>query len=282
MREHQIVITLKPEQFLEVQRLSRAAGAKSMGMFVRQKLLAALGIEGTALPPANAAAGPDMLLVAGELKRLHAELKTFVAESLSQAYVREQPEAPYQAVAEPQEAPSPGEGLPAQYDEEPVEPPADAPEDLSAVSERSAEEPRVFAEAQDKLEQFARRAFAISPRLGAIETPGGLARPSADQVSAKRDPLEDLLEDASAAAPERTGAGDRQEVLPEELIGEGDDEADEDAVFDVPLSLSERARRARAEQPALEPPPAPPDPPPPRSSSGPPDLSGGPPPKRRQ
>ncbi|HEY9869815.1 MAG TPA: hypothetical protein V6D08_11665 [Candidatus Obscuribacterales bacterium] len=263
MREHQIVITLKPEQFLEVQRLSRAAGAKSMGMFVRQQLLAALGIEGTALPPANAAAVPDMKLVAGELKRLHAELKTFVAESLSQAYVTEQPQAPYQAVAEHQGVPAPGEGLPAQYDEEPAEPPADASDAFPSPSERTAEEPSVFAEAQDKLEQFARRAFAISPRLGAIEMPGELTRQPAEQASAKRDPLEDLLDDASAAAPERAGAGDRAEVLPEALVGEGDDEADEDAVFDVPLSLSERARRARP-------------------SSGPPDLSGGPPPKRRQ
>lgn len=274
MREHQIVITLKPEQFLEVQRLSRAAGAKSMGIFVRQKLLAALGIENTALPPAHAAAGPDMQLIAGELKRLHAELKTFVAESLSQAYVTEQPEAPYQAVAGEQ-------GLPAQYDEEQAAPPADAPHAFPSVAECSAEEPRVFAEAQDKLEQFARRAFAISPRLGAIEVPGELARQPADQASPRRDPLEDLLEDASEAAPERAGAGDRQEGLPEELIGEGDDEADEDAVFDVPLSLSERARREAAEQPAPQPPPAPPEPPP-GPSSGSPDLSGGPPPKRRQ
>lgn len=80
MREHQIIITLKPEQFLQVQRLARMAGAKSMGVFVRQKLLAALGIEGE-LEGDNR--NIDLQPSISELKRLHSELRGFVAESLA-------------------------------------------------------------------------------------------------------------------------------------------------------------------------------------------------------
>jgi hypothetical protein len=80
MREHQIIITLKPEQFLQVQRLARTAGAKSMGMFVRQKLLAVLGIEGELEQEGHTA---DLQPTVAELKRLHAELRGFVAESLA-------------------------------------------------------------------------------------------------------------------------------------------------------------------------------------------------------
>src|SRR6185437_15954654 len=84
MREHQIVITLKPDQFLEVQRLARAANSKSMGIFVRQKLLAALGIEGAGNTAAGEQLNPVNVEAAlGQVRRLHGELKTFVAESLS-------------------------------------------------------------------------------------------------------------------------------------------------------------------------------------------------------
>lgn len=50
-----------------------------MGMFVRQKLLSALGIDGQA----PASPSTDIEPVIGELKRLHTELKEFVAESLA-------------------------------------------------------------------------------------------------------------------------------------------------------------------------------------------------------
>jgi hypothetical protein len=142
MREHQIVITLKPEQFLEVQRLARASNAKSMGMFVRQQLLAALGIEGAVR---NAAAADhavaDLVPVAGELKRLHSELKTFVAESLSM-YVME--------VVSNVES-----GQMSQADEQ-------------SVNQRVSMDSPVMAESEDFLEQTAEKTFAISPRLGAI------------------------------------------------------------------------------------------------------------------
>lgn len=87
MREHQIVITLKPDQFAEVQKLSKAAGAKSMGIFVRKALLASLGIEGT--PPQPSASMPvsseETVKIAEGLRRLQKELKILVSDTLSQA-----------------------------------------------------------------------------------------------------------------------------------------------------------------------------------------------------
>jgi hypothetical protein len=83
MREHQIVITLKPEQFAEIQRLSREAGAKSMGMFVRQKLVEILDLEGAAGAGVNVSIKRNLKQVATGLKRLHGELKVFVSEPLT-------------------------------------------------------------------------------------------------------------------------------------------------------------------------------------------------------
>ena len=83
MREHQIVITLKSEQFQEVQRLSKSAGAKSMGLFVRQKLLKALGIEvdGRESEVSKGAVLDEKTIE--DLRKIQGELKAFVAESMT-------------------------------------------------------------------------------------------------------------------------------------------------------------------------------------------------------
>lgn len=83
MREHQIVINLKPEQFEEVQRMARAAGLKSVNSFVRQKLIATLGLAAPGAGAAEENDGPDIKQLTGELRRLHRELQIFVADSLS-------------------------------------------------------------------------------------------------------------------------------------------------------------------------------------------------------
>ncbi len=87
MREHQIVISLKPEQFQEVQKQARAAGAQSVGAFVRQNLLYFLGLEeadnakkGSQIAAA-VQADPDWRFIAGELRRLHRELKVLASEA---------------------------------------------------------------------------------------------------------------------------------------------------------------------------------------------------------
>lgn len=142
MREHQIVITLKPDQFLEVQRLARAANAKSMGVYVRQKLLAALGIEGTLQSAEQAPANVDLDEILTDLQRLHGELKSFVAESLS-------PYSPEAFVT----SESPDHDDSAQ---------------LGLFSEDELISHAVAALEADDLEKVAQKAFAISPRLGPI------------------------------------------------------------------------------------------------------------------
>lgn len=280
MREHQIVITLKPEQFLEVQRLARAANAKSMGMFVRQKLLAALGIEGSLAP----AAGGDSSLspqavnqILTELHRLHGELRGFVAESV------------------------------AHYS---IEPLAERPAAQSGVSgsgsDSAAGNAGVIA---DDFEELAGRTFAISPRLGPIESPQVVSDPApeiAEAPLALRDPLEALL---SEEALPRLSKPDK----PTALVSDDDDEEEY-----VPLSIRQkRSQMASAQKSAVsaetpdatnkdadaatanaatgedeasdtedEPLPKPVlRPPPPGSSSssgGNTPFSGGPPPKRRK
>jgi hypothetical protein len=253
-------------------------------MFVRQKLLAALGIEGQPLAAAQSV-GPNVKRLTGELTRLHSQLKEFVAESLAPTYVTELPSPAYAVPAPEEHVPNPGEGLPGggyepdqdaefDYEEAPVTP-SPGP---------SVGEPRVFVESEDKLEQFARRAFAISPRLGAIELPGDSA-PAQNTAPARksRDPLDELLEDSSASQDSERANAYREAASGFDDSADEDDDEDEDAVFDVPLSLSNRAERSQTEQKPQEPPPAPiPPPQPPSPPSGPIDLSGGPPPKRRQ
>jgi hypothetical protein len=151
MREHQIVITLKPEQFLQVQKLARSAGAKSMGMFVRQQLLAALGIEGQQAEGLAQATAPaeqrDLEPVVGELKRLHGELREFVAEALS-AYSND-----YGASVE-------SASISIEVEED---------EGLPYINESAApaSQPQ-YSIANDELENTAERTFAISPRLGSL------------------------------------------------------------------------------------------------------------------
>lgn len=278
MREHQIVITLKPDQFLEVQRLARAANAKSMGVFVRQKLLAALGIEGSAAEALGASGNVDVEAVLADLKRVHSELRGFVAESLS----------PYSPEAFEQEQPEDAEQL------------------------RLFEESDVIPDTvhEDELEKLAEKTFAISPRLGAIveDTPPApavapLTVPddslSKHELHSRRDvhrshhndPLSKLLKEEEA------------NIRPVKARVES--EADDDT-FDVPLSIAERRRQLAAaresapeEEIASESPaevaqeeasvvsqPAPAPSPQPQNETGRPlgypPLSGSPPPKRRQ
>lgn len=242
MREHQIVITLKPDQFLEVQRLARAANAKSMGVFVRQKLLAALGIEGTLSDERIAGADGtevDLDAIVADLKRMHGELKAFVAESLS-LY---SPEAFGQSESAPDDDSE-------QLNVFGMIEPADDPMVSQAVADAESID-------NDELEKVADRAFAISPRLGAIadqapppspltETNNSLSR---HEVHYRRDvhrehqpavdPLAKLLS---------------SDDLVKKPIPKAQPIDDDDEEFNVPLSIAER-RRILAEsevEPALE------------------------------
>lgn len=170
MREHQIVITLKPEQFLQVQKLARNAGAKSMGMFVRQQLLVALKLEGQQ----QSADGNqvEMEPIVSELKRLHGELREFVIESL--ATYSDSLLGGEESFVVSVEMPT---GMPFQ-----VENPAQVETNQAQIesSLRSENPPRVESPVDsesllhrsfaDELEATAEKTFAISPRLGRVET----------------------------------------------------------------------------------------------------------------
>jgi hypothetical protein len=186
MREHQIVITLKPDQFLEVQRLARAANAKSMGVFVRQQLLAALGIEGALQTDAAASSNIDVEAILADLKRVHGDLKGFVAESLS----------PYSPEAFGQTEPL-AEIVSATIAE--VEDTDSSELVLQTVSMLHAEEAEPMP---DELERIADKTFAISPRLGSVGE------------------VEQAAEAASSAAPSSVSANatattSRTEVQPQ-------------------------------------------------------------------
>lgn len=211
MREHQIVITLKPEQFLEVQRLARAANAKSMGMFVRQKLLAALGIEGSLAPSSggDSALSPQAVnQILTELHRLHGELRGFVAESVSHYSI--------EPLAERSAAQS-GSG-----------------------TDSAADNAGVIA---DDFEELAGRTFAISPRLGSIESPQVVSGPAPEISEAPlglRDPLEVLL---SEEALPRLSKPDK----PTALVSDDDDEEEY-----VPLSIRQKRSQMASAQKAAE------------------------------
>ncbi len=209
MREHQIVITLKPEQFLEVQRLARAANAKSMGMFVRQKLLAALGIEGSLAPSSggDSALSPQAVnQILTELHRLHGELRGFVAESVSH------------------------------YSIEPLSERSAA--QSGSGTDSAADNAGVIA---DDFEDLAGRTFAISPRLGAIESPQVVSE-SAPEISevplGLRDPLEVLLSEESLP---RLSKPDK----PTALVSDDDDEEEY-----VPLSIRQKRSQMASAQKA--------------------------------
>jgi hypothetical protein len=82
MREHQIIINLKPEHYQELERLSRVAGSRSVSIFVKERILASLGIVNST-SSANISAGSNLPAVTADIRRLHRDLQVFVAESLS-------------------------------------------------------------------------------------------------------------------------------------------------------------------------------------------------------
>ncbi len=306
MREHQIVITLKPEHFLEVQRLAKVAGAKSMGIFVRQKLLSAFGMEGTQ-PPAPAA-GSDVKRVTSDLRRLHGELKAFVSESLSRSYIETQ------------------ESTSSVVDQSKTDETAPEPVEVNIFPSGESADPTVagsieesmsrFHQSPDELEQLAQRAFVISPRLGALEdmkesrsAESAPAQPrSAGHGSSarqRRDPLEDLLSDPEATQtkgqktnptrnkPEQTDQEQKQASTgqPGNNVDEGElDEADidddNDEIVEIPISIPSKSvkKSAGTEKPAKPATPQPPSQQPSSPSKG--NQSGGmsdgPPPRRHQ
>lgn len=101
MREHQIVFNLKREQFEEAQRLARLSGAQSVNAFIRERVLAFLGIESkepfessdATPPPAPGVLNQNLSSVKEDLTRIHRELQVFIAEALGTGVYSEQAQA---------------------------------------------------------------------------------------------------------------------------------------------------------------------------------------------
>jgi hypothetical protein len=199
MREHQITINLRPDQFQEVQRLSRAAGSRSIGLFAREKLLNALGLSSASAT--GRAAGPDLKSATSDIRRLHRELQNFIAESLSTKDHAYNTAAAAQPVNEPNMYLSPAaEDMPSLQTpviESPVlesGPPTLLPGSSGLYTTHEIGDPLIQEQAQtgDEMEELAERAFAISPRLGAIDE-------FSDDDLPFSDPLDELLGDMMAA-----------------------------------------------------------------------------------
>jgi hypothetical protein len=183
MREHQITINLRPDQFQEVQRLSRAAGSRSIGLFAREKLLTALGLITATTSPRSG--NPDLKTATSDIRRLHRELQTFIAESLSTKDY-----AYGSAVAQPVNQQNMLLSVTAA--DLPIPLTVDAESD--PVTSHEIAEPIIQEQPQtaDDMEELAERAFAISPRLGAIDE-------LSDDDIPFSDPLDELLGDIMAA-----------------------------------------------------------------------------------
>ena len=223
MREHQIVISLKSEHFQQVQRMARAAGSKSVGLFIRQRLLAALGLDGhdSAAEPER---GPDWQRISGQLRRLHRELQVFIAESIAGDLNNLTLEQPLRMPEEnflTDGAPlMPGYNY--EYQEAmrnqaaaypPAAPPPPAPSNKSAAS---------FDSKSDDMEKLADRAFAISPRLGALEQINTRAKEL-------QDPLQDLLgQSLDVAAQSDDDEDDTEEQELDETLAAAPAEDDEE------------------------------------------------------
>lgn len=279
MREHQIVISLKADQFEEVQRLARAAGVRSVSAFVRQRLLTMLGVNagGLKVQP-ESAQETDLTQISEELQRMQRELQVFIAESLSQGSywgaepldlsmtlpdVQDEwgdltpepeedddepirgaiPDSPWSRLTQSWSTQVPGAVQPTgdlaqsliepdQFNPteppQPEPPPAEVPIDIFAPEKsqrviqsakpefwRSNSQPpesltkllEGFGESKDELENLAERAFAISPRLGAMD---------ANYRLPSQDPLADLLPEAARLAQAEASRVNDSNILAEQ------------------------------------------------------------------
>lgn len=88
MREHQIVVNLKAQQFEQLQKLARERGFKSVTAYVKQKVLElAMGLadDASGRPSSPSMSQAELVAMAsspaiGDLERIHSELKSFLDE----------------------------------------------------------------------------------------------------------------------------------------------------------------------------------------------------------
>lgn len=186
--------------------MARAAGSKSVGLFIRQRLLSALGLDGHDAPEPDRG-GPDWQRISGQLRRLHRELQVFIAESVSS----ETSNPNDQPLIMPEEN-FLTEGAPVMpsynYDYQPNRAAASQPP-MPAAPVKSVP---AFDAKSDEMEKLAERAFAISPRLGALESIDTRAKDL-------QDPLKDLLGEPLASDAEDDDDQDEELAAEDETAG---------------------------------------------------------------
>jgi hypothetical protein len=277
MRDHQIVISLKPEQFQQLQELARAAGAKSVGTFLREQMLSTLGVSGDA---STHSAVPNWQLIGGQIRRLHRELQLFIAESSNMP--EELGEFPFMVQKDSVIAQDDSDDSDEAHSTPTANPaaqaPAPPPEQVSTTAPQPKVPPKPPEPAVDPMEALADRAFAISPRLGALDDPlqDLLADSPLSQSDEEDDEMDDDEEESFAQAP-----------APQKEQSAGEDDADDDS-YQIDLLAepdeTDTAYDAGAKLTLPQPPPK-------RGLEGenedesegfanPPPLSGGPPPRK--
>lgn len=268
--------------------MARNAGAKSMGMFVRQQLLEALGIDTSG---SNKGLQRDLEPVKADLKRIHSELREFVAEALATYSNEFSLENEVDAVSVEFQ-----EGLPFEV------------EDPGPGLEEAEQNEGNFPDRE--LEESAASTFAISPRLGVVEQDleqeeslAGEESQREAELAGEQDRHESMLADKAEPQPEfllprapaktpwifpneneaalkekRDPLSDLLEAQELTSVEEGSrgSGADDEDSFDVPLSILARRRQMQAQiaavsnetaegrpgentKPALSQPPAKPD-----------------------
>ncbi len=90
MREHQIVISLNPDQYREIQRLAKMAGTTSIGHFLHSRLLTFLGLKNTSrrvdtIPDTENSV--DLTQLGETITRMHKELKQLLEEGEISGYI---------------------------------------------------------------------------------------------------------------------------------------------------------------------------------------------------
>ncbi|MCA9805537.1 MAG: hypothetical protein KC777_26385 [Cyanobacteria bacterium HKST-UBA02] len=311
MREHQIVITLKTDQFEEAQRLARQAGASSASTYLRDRIVALLeGGDETRDSAESTRKIQRLARLARDLTRMHRDLQVYVAESWHDTE-NEVPEAQTEIPVvlredEPAEsksaAPDAFAGMEIFTSQPEIARSLAAPladfEKAASIARHYQETGTVnmdqvleaVSEANDELEELADRAFAISPRLGAIEDP------DAGPVFDEDDPLNELLEDTllkkmsgGRKQPARQAKRQKphQPVEPKELAPAPEEPEPEPAPEPEPEPAPEAEPEAEPEPESKQDPEdieddEDDDKDESSSSSGIHDLSSGPPPKRRK
>jgi hypothetical protein len=287
MHQHQIVISLKPEQFQQVQNLARAAGAHTVGAFIRGQLLSSLGLSSQDEGP-EAMMGPDWQSITGQIRRLHRELQVFISESGNPYEYADIANVPF--IVAPEDLLG-GDDVPvlAQYNPDFVGevPTGLPPPHLNSVTQQAAP---TFDATSDKMEQLAEKAFAISPRLGALEQArdpledlldASLLNPPQDDEEEQAENVAESGEEAFAKEYDETQAYDEEEISQETYVDEVEnlqsetlqDSGEED---EAPAKPDQQSQRTTSDTTSSEPETdlsnRPPQPPP---------FSGGPPPRKR-